>query len=247
MRRNTLRLGMVTAAVVAFSMVMPSAFAVLPECGQANHIFVRSTANRPDTRGSANTSLVRTRDLDNDCQGIAFSTAHIAQGLPGSGEFDHQVEMGWQRIRTADNNIRLCEFWEKQVDALVTFDNSCGGNTSLSYGNTARFRISNVAGTNQWQPAINYLNGGPWHDRGDPLGTTYDRGFAMGETEAKGGETSMLEDQTNLEYFKVVSGGTDQWVDYPGVNCIVDETSSWSWHRVLDNSYTVTHVSNTCN
>lgn len=245
-RKQRLALAMVPLAAWALVIAAASpALAVLPICNVAQHIFVRASANAADTRGSTNTSLVRTRDLDNDCQGITFSTAHIARGLPGSGLFDQQVEMGWQRIRQADGSIILCEFWEKQYVSIVVFDNRCGSQTSVAYGQDVRLRISNVSGTDKWQPAIDYLNGGGFHDRGDPFQTAFDRGFAMGETERKGNDTGMVEDQTNLDYYKVVDG-PDEWRNYPGVNCILDETGDWSWHRVTDNSYTVTHEDNAC-
>lgn len=183
------------------------------------------------------------RTLDAECEAAYFSTAHIARGLPGSGFEDHQVESGWQKYRASDGTVHLCEFQEKQVDAdFLSFDADCDGATNLSYGSNSRFGVFNEPGTSKWTLSVNFLDGNGWHDR-HTWQTTYDRGFAEGETEKKGNETVMWNTHTNLEFFSVSAG---DWHDYPGVNCIQDEAPDWSCHRDSDPQYHVNPVDNAC-
>jgi hypothetical protein len=217
----------------------PPASASLPACNAIQHIFVRSTLAQSTNHGSTNRILVKDRAVDSDCTGQAISTSQA--GTPISDPTPTYVEIGWYKIRHADGSVHLCEFEESQVNGgpLNFLPGPCGANTSLSYGNYAKFRVKQVGTGTDWSTWIDYGNGfilkATFGSRG------IDTGIAFGETERKGNGTSMDEDQRNLQDFS-----QNAWQDWPDANCVQDESPACDWHKQSSNSYTINQNSNTC-
>jgi hypothetical protein len=250
-RRSSFVRGRTTSLMVGFAIWAIAASVLLPaqptaatlgNCSLTEQVFARSTSTRDVTRGTWNQFVTKDRTLDTGCQAAAVSTAHIEHGDYGTADWGKWVEIGWQKIRNGDGSISLCLFWEAGTDPTApptVLKLDC--NAPLVYGNNVQWKVKNNIGTNNWEVAVNYLDGGGWHVR-DTISMAWDHGLAFGETERKGNGTGMLDTQSSLQYMN----NNGNWVLWPGNSCSVDTSGTYSWQSLGQNVYQVYQGNNAC-
>jgi hypothetical protein len=217
------------------------AAAGLPTCNLQEQVFVRSSSDSNSTKGTQNNILVPSSiQLDNDCQSVYVGTAFTSRTGPGGSGFGDWVEIGFQKFRDANGNTFLCRFTE-----WGTNFNPQGGTTNCSsaitLGTYDTWKVSNVAGTNDWKMQVDYLDGNGLHDV-DTVSRTYNTGIAAGETERRGSQSDFGQSQRSLMY----KNTSNNFVNWPNSNCIYDDSQNWGWRKNSATSYDVIQTSNAC-
>jgi len=203
-------------------------------CDVKEHIFWTDepgSSFRLNAYGSSNDIRFVYRDLNQSCSDAksdAWSTSHIRLG----GVTGDWVEVGWKVL------VDRGTFWFSE--AAIGFL-PAGGNQGVYpcddvTGLFARWRVTNVLGTNTWNLRVNCL-GNPGsadillHSIGG-MGT--DHGYPVAEVGRRGGVTTGMSDrQRNLQW-KNSTGVWNNWVD---PSCGSDDASNWEGRQDSPTEY----------
>jgi hypothetical protein len=211
----------------------------LNECNTNPQIFVRSSSDQDHTNGATD-KILTGGALDSDCLGIVLGTAHTSRtGVdnPGWGDW---VETGFYKKRNQDSSVDICRFTEWGTNFnTISMDLGCGA--PLNNGYYAKWRVSNVQGTEDWTMYVDYLNGNGFIYEATAH-VTWAHGVASGETERWGNNTDMSQSHRELQF----KNNSNNWVDWPDANCIWDTSTSYSWSKNSATSYDIVNQNNPC-
>ena len=221
------------------SFVGPLAGRAVADCSTEEQVF----GGGPQAYGTTNNIRLTNRDLNTACgtpQWEAFSQAHIVLG----GILGNWVETGWLEYIDAGSGAHTFAAdteWglagNQKGQAVVAV--SC---IKLSNaGNFYKWRVNNVAGTNNWTLLLNCGSGFAQISEYD--GTGYHTGIAAGETGRYGGTATGMSDSQNTLKFKNSSG---TWGDWTSDSCYLDSASNWYWSYVSSTAYNVLNGSLGC-
>jgi hypothetical protein len=243
-RHRELRAPYRLAVTIAFLSWLSLGFLAEPNrahaapCNVNQQIFVRSVSDRDRTNGTSN-KILTSGNLDNGCDAIKVGTAHMERenyGQPGWGDW---VEIGFYKDIGQNGTARLRLFTEWGTNFNFSQLNFYAG-SGLSNDTYTDYRVANQPGNSDWDMNVDYLDGQGWRTK-DTAHMTWGHGVALGETERWGSDTNMAQTQNSLDYHN----DNDNWVSWPGQNCVYDNSTGWSWNRTSDDSYDI--VSNQLN
>lgn len=204
--------GFLVACVASIALPISSARAA-PCNEQIEQFFIKNTVGY--THGTKNQILLKNRFLDQDCSGpVALSTAFI-------GKDDSRatwIEIGWwEEVCPAPGSHCWAVFVEKGVNGEITHIEKIVA-PNLQPGTYDQWRVANRPknpnGTTDWHLEVNFLIGQGWVDV-RTYTTNWHTGIAYGETEAKGNDTGLREDQRNLQH----KSAPGTWVNWSGQSC----------------------------
>ncbi len=235
-RPQSRRLSAAVALVLLCSLLKPvAAWAACSD--EIEQFFIRASTSDV-VAGTDHKILLRDRALDSTCSSpVALSTAHINdQGVGTAG--NSWVEIGWWEEQAAGGKAWTV-FVEKGVNGSVSHvDRIVAPNLEL--GTYDRWRVKNNPrnsnGTTNWDLQVDFLKGGGWVDV-ITYTTSWHKGWAYGETEAKGHDTGMYDEQRDLKYRGESSSG---WTAWPGQICrLHNGPTEYKWVKLSNSAYNI--------
>ncbi len=222
--------------VVAAVLISPLPAYALSNCTVVKQIFMRGESAISNTRGTDNKIFVRSRNLDTSCKAHALSTAHINRGgAPQDANWGDWVEMGWDKQRYADGSVDLCIFTEWGDNFSVLGGRYICNPSGLNYSEYDFYRV--VYSGTEWLMQTDLNLDGNYQTRdGTGNDITWTHGAAMGETEKKGNDTGMDDDQRSLSF---KNDNAASWQDCRGCTASMTtlRTGRNKWTPALDTKW----------
>lgn len=235
--------GIIATLFAVIGVLLPAgpAVAALGECNVAHQIFAYGNVLLSNSNGTTNRIYFQQRNLDADCKALALSTAHSARGIPNSAASGDLIEIGWQRFRNADGTVTKCMYWNKAVGGSPEPHWSCGNINDFDYGEYDRWRAQNPSGTTDWK-VFSDLNDDGSFNLVHTFTSTWTQGYPLGETERKGNDTGMQEDQRSLAYYT----NAGNWNSWPDALCGWDGDPTWEWLELSATRYITQQAPDQC-
>lgn len=237
---SSIRWSATIAACIVFFSVAGSPDRALADCATEEQVFAGGPTQ---AYGTTNNIRLTDRALNTACGTPLFeavSTANVTLG----GAFGNWVEVGWEEhINGGTGAHEFNAFTEWGLAGNIKGQQVVGVSCiKLSNaGNYYKWRVNNVAGTNDWTLHLNCGSGFAQITRYN--GTGYHSGLATGEAARLGGPvTGMSDSQDTLKYKN--SSGT--WNSWTSNFCYLDTATNWYYSHVSSTAYKVLNGSGSC-